>query len=570
MPLPKPISGESQDDFIGRCISIVSGEAESDEQAAAICHSQWRNKMNNDNLLKAIRARSQKRTKFGHGIITADCYVATLQERIGLDRCYRYAAHGQTSFDDIMKKAAETLVYSNPEMELGERTTTASTFPDFMKGAPEGVELPKNVLMVFRHKLTTTQKDRDGDVLHSDGMELDPKMLLLWQHIPTMPIGPYLYTASQDSKAVSVVSSIIDMNEVCHDAAVMVDNGMGRFSHGFKALDFERMKDAAGNEIDGFDIKRAEIMEESLVSIPSNIGADTEEILLSLVEGGKLTSGMMKDIGQSIRAERANRVPVIIDLKMLINGKEVKDENEPGDRERERREKDRTDASEKADVDGSKDETRKAGDEEVTESKIYSTLQGSYEWITSELHKQLQDTIAKNDDTYAYIEASFADHLIVEVSRKGESRHVKMGWEMKEGKPLLTGSIQEVEITAIVLSKMRSLGGRKLGRILSKSNEGKITEAVADIVEAGNTEITRSCKALLLSAYGGLSGVLSSLDTEGEAEANEMTVKEAMVMVLTKADPEELKQFGSALDAVNKTNKRGDEIKRFRSLISRR
>jgi hypothetical protein len=42
-PLPTPDSGESEDDFISRCISEVmdAGEAEDTDQAAAICHSQW-------------------------------------------------------------------------------------------------------------------------------------------------------------------------------------------------------------------------------------------------------------------------------------------------------------------------------------------------------------------------------------------------------------------------------------------------------------------------------------------------------------------------------------------------
>ncbi len=567
IPLPKPSSGETQDNFINRCISIVRDEAETNEQAAAICHTQWRNKMNKNELLEAIRARQDhKATKFGYGIVTADRYVTTLQERIGLDACYKYASHGTTSFADIMEKASRTLVYSNPEMELDEHTTNASAFPDFMKGAGEGIELPKNALMVFRHKLTTTQKDRDGDVLHSEGMELDPKMLLLWQHIHTMPIGKLLFIANQDKSAVSVVSAIVDMNEVCHDAAVMMDNGMGRFSHGFRAIEFDKIKDANGNEVGGFDIRKAEIMEESLVSVPANIGAETEEILLSLVEGGKLTSGIMKDVGKSIRTERAVRVPVNIDLKVLMNGKELENENESGNREGTRGKTNQTNASEKANVNSPKDDgTKEARDAKV---KIYSSLEGSFEWIRDDLQKQLQSILAKDENTWVYIEASFSDFVIVEVnSRDKLTKFFKAGWEMKEGKPLLTGTMEEVQISAVVLAKMRNLEGRKLGRVLSRSNENQIIEAVADIVEAGNTEITRPCKALLLSAYGGLNGVLRSLGEEGEAGENEITVKEAMGKVLIEAKPNELEKFGQAINTINETNKRARSAKRLRSLL---
>jgi len=255
-------------------------------------------------LLDLIRNRSEKKTEFGRGILTADKYVKSMANLVGLDACYHYIATNQTSFDDIFQKAANTLVYSNDEMLPEETATSVHGFKNLMEGAGEKVQLPKNTLMVFRHKLTTSMEDRDKDILRSEGMELDPKMLLLWQHIHTIPLGPYLYTVSQDSKEVRVVSAIVDMNQTTHDAAVMVDNGMGRFSHGFNALEFDKRKDSKGKETGGFDIRKAEILEESLVSVPANPGAEMEEVLLSLVEGGKLKSPVMRSIGKSIRENR--------------------------------------------------------------------------------------------------------------------------------------------------------------------------------------------------------------------------------------------------------------------------
>jgi ribosomal protein L32 len=114
----------------------------------------------------------------------------------------------------------------------------------------------------------------------------------------------------------------------------MVDNEMGRFSHGFRALEFDRVKARDGEEA-GFDIKRGEIMEESQVSVPANIDAQTEEVLLSLVEGGKLTSPIMKQVGRGIRDHRPVSVPVQLNLKVMLNGQEVKCEDEPGSRKEE-------------------------------------------------------------------------------------------------------------------------------------------------------------------------------------------------------------------------------------------
>lgn len=262
----------------------------------------------NDRLLSAIRGRGQKATEFRYGIITADRYVKTLQDAIGVDRCYRFMSRGNKSFNDLLKEAGRTLVYSNDEMELEEKEANASRFSGLMVGAPDGVDIPKNALMVFRHTLTSSRKDRDGDILHSDGASVDPKMLLLWQHVHTMPIGPYLFTASQNPNRLKVVSAIVDMNELCHDCAVMVDNGMARFSHGFRALDFRENKEHSKDE-GGFEVKRFEIMEESMVSVPSNVDTTVDEVLLSLVEGGKLHSPIMKEIGRNLWEKRKVQVP---------------------------------------------------------------------------------------------------------------------------------------------------------------------------------------------------------------------------------------------------------------------
>jgi hypothetical protein len=41
MPIPNPSSGQTEEEYIGECISAISGEYEQ-EQAAAICYSTYR------------------------------------------------------------------------------------------------------------------------------------------------------------------------------------------------------------------------------------------------------------------------------------------------------------------------------------------------------------------------------------------------------------------------------------------------------------------------------------------------------------------------------------------------
>lgn len=301
-------------------------ESDDRKQAVATCYSQFKGKAMtpNDTLLAAIRSRGQKQTEFGYGIRTADVFVRTLAERIGIDSCYKYAASRTTSFDDILQKAGRTLVYSNSDMVIEEKDVNTIR-------KDHDIELPKNTLMVFKHTLTTSAKDRDGDVLHAAGAVPDPKMLLLWQHLHTMPIGKAIAIADQNDEHLKMVSCIVDMNETSHDAAVMVDNDMGRFSHGFRAIDFEEIKEGDKKRPSGaFDIKEYEIMEESLVSVPANVDATTEEVMLSLVEGGKLTSPMMKEYGKVLREKRSVQVPVTFREIQCSSFGELKQAHEAG------------------------------------------------------------------------------------------------------------------------------------------------------------------------------------------------------------------------------------------------
>lgn len=266
-------------------------------------------------LLNAVKQRGQKQTEFNYGILTADRYVKTVELMAGLDTCYKFGAKGNTSYHDIVQKASNTLVYSNSDMTVQEKNIRQI----------EGIEFPKNTLMVFRHVLTTPRKDRDGDVLRTEGAFVDPKMLLLWQHIPTLPIGKMLAVYEHNSKKLEVISCVVDMNELCHDAAVMIDNKMGRYSHGFRALEFFEMKEEQSDEFGpaGFEVTRFEIMEESLVSIPANVDAETGEVLVSLVEGGKLTSGIMKEVGKTLRA----KMPVTVGYTKALEGENDEDKS---------------------------------------------------------------------------------------------------------------------------------------------------------------------------------------------------------------------------------------------------
>lgn len=54
--MPKPNKGESEKDFIGRCVGVVLGEGTTKDssQAAAICHSIWRKHQQSKGVLEII------------------------------------------------------------------------------------------------------------------------------------------------------------------------------------------------------------------------------------------------------------------------------------------------------------------------------------------------------------------------------------------------------------------------------------------------------------------------------------------------------------------------------------
>ncbi len=259
----------------------------------------------NDLLLESIRSRKNTKSEFNSGIIIADRYVETLKDCVGIEACYKFAVKGNKSFDDALKQASKTLTYNNADMVLEENY--GKNFERLKDHKDVEIEIPKNTLMLFRHILTTPKKDRDGDILRTEGATIDPNMLLLYQHVATLPIGKALGIAKHTSEVLSLFSAIVDMNELSHDSAVMIDNKMGRFSHGFSADEFKELPKEEQNEnsfFPGFDVTKFSMMEESLVSVPSNTDAEVQEVMLSLVENGKLTSPIMKEVGASIREKR--------------------------------------------------------------------------------------------------------------------------------------------------------------------------------------------------------------------------------------------------------------------------
>lgn len=253
--------------------------------------------MDHEELLKSLSERSNRYEGY-YGVRTADQWLGPMLDCVGDEAASKtlwpdvdFSKVGM-SRETLMKEAAGTLTYANEDMVRdGELLTTTSAMEDYAKDA--GFALPPRTIMVFENIVTTPRKDRDGDILRTEGAEIDKAMPLLWHHMLPMPIGKMLKVLQHNKQLLKVATAVAD-NELGNDAAALVEFGALRISHGFRPIKFE-MLPRSGDDLPGFDFQKFEIMEESLVSVPSNVDA-----AILAFSRGKLHSPMGKSFGKHL------------------------------------------------------------------------------------------------------------------------------------------------------------------------------------------------------------------------------------------------------------------------------
>ncbi len=147
--------------------------------------------------------------------------------------------------------------------------------------------------MDFDAVITSTRRDRDSDILESSGATVDPNAVLLWQHIPMLPIGRLLAVTEQSDSRIKARLSIAD-TELGRDAATLAEFGALKISHGFEPVEFEPLPDR------GWHIKRFEIYEISLVSVPSN-----RDAVITAFSRDKLRSPLLKQWASAFHHARS-------------------------------------------------------------------------------------------------------------------------------------------------------------------------------------------------------------------------------------------------------------------------
>lgn len=246
-----------------------------------------------EQLLTAIRAKGW----CGSGIALAGSYMATALSCIQSQEPASVKAAIKANQDKLVYRDPHGVVTSLTQKATGGKVQTLGTADRKQPG------LDAKSVMEFECILTTAKEDRDGDILMPRGARVDAKMPLLWQHLPMEPLGKLFSVVSQDDEAVKTHFGIAD-TKMGQDAAILVEYGALRISHGFKPLKFEPIKDkSTEEEFDGWKVFEYEVMEGSLVSIPANTGA-----VITAFSRNKLHSPLIKSWAEDLYRDR----PVLV------------------------------------------------------------------------------------------------------------------------------------------------------------------------------------------------------------------------------------------------------------------
>jgi hypothetical protein len=257
-------------------------------------------------LIEAVR----KRCGQVRGIKTAFDYIGGLAPCVASGACRQWAANlaDGKGWEVAVKNAASTLVYDDDDTLVGGGVYRPT--PDEVRSFGNGLVGEKKLdapsagaVMDFEAVITTARKDRDGDILEPGGAEVDTRSPLLYMHIPFELIGKLVALTVQNSKRIAGHLSIID-SLLGRDVAQMVEFGCLRISQGFRPLEFEPLEKEDKNDWrTGFHVKKYEMVEVSLVSIPSN-----KDAVVTLFSRGKMAHPLNKAWGQRLREEMPDAV----------------------------------------------------------------------------------------------------------------------------------------------------------------------------------------------------------------------------------------------------------------------
>jgi HK97 family phage prohead protease/HK97 family phage major capsid protein len=322
MPM-NPRKGESQSDFMGRCVPEMIGTGKDKrpkEQAVAICMDIWRNK----DKETAMKKETQK-ALFG----PEDCPEPDENE----------------NENEYLERCAEELL-QNIEGEVDDEDITdaenacSQAWSDYMQSSHKPSR-PKPGVTHFKVHSATLQgmdfllsdetPDRFGDIILADGWRLTNfkrNPIALFSHRSDFPIGRWK-NLRVENKALKgeLEFAAYGTSERIDEIHKLVDAGILRaVSVGFKPLKHEPIN--SDDPWKGSRFLECELVETSLVSIPANPNAlavaknldiSTETMSIVFAEQGKRDIALRRSgNGEHARSNRQRKIRNMTPLSKRI------------------------------------------------------------------------------------------------------------------------------------------------------------------------------------------------------------------------------------------------------------
>jgi HK97 family phage prohead protease len=279
MPM-KPHKGESQDDFMARCMHETYGpDAPSDrtqEQAVAICFSYWREEHGGKAPAKTIEEMIARWTAGRRALDAADAPDPDDDESKDdfLDRCMdELTGNGNGDGDDgngeVDEDAAQEICLGKWSDYQGARLKPGVTiFRSHSEPVIEGTNFV----------LSDESVDRMGEIITADGWSLDnfnKNPIALFNHRADFPIGRWSNLSNKDGKLIGKLDlAPAGTSPRIDEIRKLVEHGILRaVSVGFQAKKKEPMDDRADPYFGPFRYLKQELVECSLCSVPANANA---------------------------------------------------------------------------------------------------------------------------------------------------------------------------------------------------------------------------------------------------------------------------------------------------------
>ena len=240
MPIPKPRSDESRDDFIQRCMDddTMLDEYSDVDQRLAVCLS---------NLEKATSTEEEKHVRAVRE--TEDAYIIEFGKHMEED-----GYHDDDEYEEDDEKKSESCFECPDELKA-------------MDGEEENKGMFEGYASVFNNA------DLGNDVILSGAFTKSLKktgakgVKLLYQHKADMPIGVF-ESIEEDKRGLKVRGKLALQTQMGHEAYELMKMGaLDGLAIGFRVSPKGQSYDAKGKRR---MIKEVELMEISLVTFPMN------------------------------------------------------------------------------------------------------------------------------------------------------------------------------------------------------------------------------------------------------------------------------------------------------------